>query len=219
MGSNSELSAIGKRIAELRQKNNLTQAELAQRVSVSRENINYWENGNRDIKTYNIVLLAEALNTTCDYLLRGVELKNHDIYKETGLSNAAINNLREIAKFAKDGNPMFPALDALLTSDYFEGLLLYFYFVQHGVDMLKTSIWTLTKSMNDNQDDLPTDFIKYANAIKGEEHPYFVEAAAITGYCEEIDYNLYKMQNILRDIIDDYKEQALREVINVAKKS
>ena len=73
MGSNSSQEAIGKRIAELRQKNNLTQSELASKLCVSREMINYWEKGSRDIKTGNIVLLSEVLNTTCDYLLQGIE--------------------------------------------------------------------------------------------------------------------------------------------------
>lgn len=127
MGSNSDLAAIGKRIAEQRQKNNLTQAELAKRVSVSREIINYWENGNRDIKTGNIVLLAEALNTTCDYLLGLSEAPTTDtdlkaVCDYTGLSQGAITRILNATEEEKLRDPDFHQrgmLSKILESPYF----------------------------------------------------------------------------------------------------
>lgn len=215
MGSNSDLKAIGKRIAEQRQKNNLTQAELGNLLCVSREIINYWENGSRDIKTGNVVLLAEALNTTCDYILRGIDLKNADISKQTGLSNDAINNLREIALFTSESNPLFPALDAFLTNEDLEGFLIYFYQYQADTMCLRDSVIELYQTLQNNGKKVPKDFLKFANRIQDEENPYFVEANRVVSFNESLDYDLFKMQNVINSMASDYKEKILQEVNNV----
>lgn len=121
MGSNSSQEAIGKRIAELRQKNNLTQSELASKLCVSREMINYWEKGSRDIKTGNIVLLSEVLNTTCDYLLQGIEPNSIDIFRDLGLSQAAIDRIREIkeAEQREHAEGLCETLSHILENDNF----------------------------------------------------------------------------------------------------
>lgn len=59
-----------------------------------REVVSYWENGSRDIKSGDIVLLADVLDTTCDYILRGIQSENIDIYRATGLSDGAISFLQ-----------------------------------------------------------------------------------------------------------------------------
>lgn len=91
---------IGERIRELRLKKNMTQQELANipTLRVQRNLVNYWENDERDIKSWQIIALADFFNVTCDYILRGIEAENVDIHKKTGLSETAIN----ILSFYKD---------------------------------------------------------------------------------------------------------------------
>ena len=105
----TSLPSIGNRISFLRQREGLTQQELADLLNTRRENVSYWENGTRDIKSETIVLLAEKLNTTCDYLLRGVESENVDIHKKIGLSNSAVNILKTICMYdsLRDGVNVF----------------------------------------------------------------------------------------------------------------
>lgn len=100
MESNKTTTPIGDRIRDLREQRSLTQAELAKKLFVSREKVNMWENGSRMIKGDDIASLADALNTTCDYILRGVASDHVDIHKATALSDAAINTL----KFADDNH-------------------------------------------------------------------------------------------------------------------
>lgn len=87
--------AIGKRIALLRQQKGLTQTELGNMIHQRREIVSYWENGSRDIKSGDIVLLADALGTTCDYILRGIQAENIDIFRATGLCDEAIKFLQQ----------------------------------------------------------------------------------------------------------------------------
>lgn len=94
MGSNKQVPEISRQIKLLREKAGLKQRELAEMLNTSRETINMWESGARMIKGDDIVRLAEALNTTCDYLLRGVESENLGTNQATGLSDKAIKWLR-----------------------------------------------------------------------------------------------------------------------------
>ena len=81
---------IGKRIKNLREKNGLTQQQLAKELHVKRETVNLWENGFRDLKTGYTIALADYFNVDCDYLLRGISAKKSDIHEATGLDEIAI---------------------------------------------------------------------------------------------------------------------------------
>ena len=86
-------STIGNRIKELREAQKETQADLAKAFNVKRETVSMWESGARDLKTIYTVRLAEHLETTCDYILRGVQTNNVSIHEKTGLCDEAIINL------------------------------------------------------------------------------------------------------------------------------
>ena len=57
------------RIKELREKNDLTQTELAKKMNVTRSSVNAWEMGISIPSTEKIVELALILHTTSDYIL------------------------------------------------------------------------------------------------------------------------------------------------------
>ena len=64
------LLSIGKRIETLRKNKGITQQQLANDFHVRREVVTKWETGLQDLKTDNIVKLADYFGVTCDYLLR-----------------------------------------------------------------------------------------------------------------------------------------------------
>lgn len=117
MGGSNE---IGARIKELREKHGMTQTELAEKLFTSRETVNMWERGARDIKAGMIVAIAEALKTTCDYLLRGVETSNIGICEDLGLSNEVVASIRDVRN---SYTPTLNALNCLLTPQYFPILI------------------------------------------------------------------------------------------------
>lgn len=59
----------GDRIGWLRQRNNMTQAELAEIVGVSDQQVLRWENNKQDPSVENVVKLAKLFNVTGDYLI------------------------------------------------------------------------------------------------------------------------------------------------------
>ena len=109
---------IGTRVKELREALNLTQADLAQRLNVSRESVNLWERGARDMKTGTIIALSKALHTTCDYLLTGIETDNVLTHDLLGLNNDSINALIEIVARKKTLN----GIDKQIASDQIEAI-------------------------------------------------------------------------------------------------
>lgn len=103
------------RILKLRESKGLTQAELAKKLSelstdgksVSREMVNLWEKGSRDLKTSQIIIICKFFNVTADYLLglsdcMSVESDVQTACKVTGLSEMAIENVSNSPIFKPD---------------------------------------------------------------------------------------------------------------------
>ena len=103
-------------IYELRKKRGLEQTAVAKDLGISREILNHWESGTRQIKAEHIAKLAEYYNVTADYLLgldpnetASADLKA--VCNYTGLSVAAIEKIKSRADLYD--------LSAMLESDSF----------------------------------------------------------------------------------------------------
>ena len=62
---------LGDRIARLRKAAGMNQAELAEKIGVSTSAIGMYEQSRREPSLEKIVLLAQVLEVTADYLLTG----------------------------------------------------------------------------------------------------------------------------------------------------
>ena len=67
---------IGKRIKEIREQNNLSQAELAEATNLSVSYISHVENAKRKASLESVLRIVNALGITVDELLAGVQLHN-----------------------------------------------------------------------------------------------------------------------------------------------
>lgn len=61
---------IGKRLQEIRNKNNMTQDDMAKLCHVTRQTISNWENGKRYPDLGTLVLISEHFGISLDFLLR-----------------------------------------------------------------------------------------------------------------------------------------------------
>ena len=57
------------RLRELREARNLSQADIARALNISRQSYNFYENDKRDPDTQTLKALADFFNVTIDYLL------------------------------------------------------------------------------------------------------------------------------------------------------
>ena len=60
-------SVFGERLKELRTSKNIGQIELANKIGVSKGVISLWENGLREPKLSNLILLAKFFDVSIDY--------------------------------------------------------------------------------------------------------------------------------------------------------
>ena len=60
-------------LIQLRKKANLSQEQLADKLSVTRQAISKWESGQTMPEADKILLLSDIFNVTTDQLLKGVE--------------------------------------------------------------------------------------------------------------------------------------------------
>lgn len=63
--------SIGERIAGLRKERNISQAQLARMMDVSRQAVSKWENDQTAPDTVKLIQLADALDTEVSYLATG----------------------------------------------------------------------------------------------------------------------------------------------------
>lgn len=70
---------IGERIFQLRNENNLSQEQMAERLDISRQAISKWESGQSTPELDKIIQLSELFGITTDYLLKGKETQNNNL--------------------------------------------------------------------------------------------------------------------------------------------
>lgn len=100
------LKEIGWKIGKVRQELGLTQEEFADKIGYARTTLAKLEAGLRDIKSSEIVELAEKLDVSCDYLLgRTMAAAPDNIVQEMvdryGLSESTLKTLCRLKEFGK----------------------------------------------------------------------------------------------------------------------
>ncbi len=71
---------VGMRIAELRKTNNITQLELAEKLTVTDRAVSKWETGGSFPDIALLPQIADVFNVSVDYLLRGKSVMKQEIY-------------------------------------------------------------------------------------------------------------------------------------------
>ncbi len=84
------------RLRELRIDNDLSMDALAAKVGTYQSRISDIENGKAHIRAEDLPKYAKALNTTVSYIVTGYDEGNELLPKDLGLSNTAINNIRQM---------------------------------------------------------------------------------------------------------------------------
>ena len=72
---------VYRRLKDLREDHDLTQAELAGILNISQRGYSHYETGNNDIPTEILIKLANYYNVSIDYILERTNQKEHK--KET----------------------------------------------------------------------------------------------------------------------------------------
>ena len=90
------------RIAEMRRKTGITQAELARKLDVTRSSVNSWEMGLSIPQLKHIVEMSKIFNTTVDGLLNTSSKVVIDITDLTEKEQEAVFNIVDCLKYKND---------------------------------------------------------------------------------------------------------------------
>lgn len=180
----SHLEDIGVRIQKRREALGLKQEDVANILGIRRESYNYIENGKRDLKTNEILLLSDTLGVSCEYLLTGISSENKAVNEELGLSNEAIEKL----KTCKNEFPhILVAVNRILSSG--QGLEIIVGLFQYlTIDFSKVFI----KKRKTNELISNEDFLMYAKTKKGED--LFLPMFGFTKYSQIKEYFLERLK-------------------------
>lgn len=69
---------FGERLYELRNKNNLSQEELAEVLDVSQQSISKWENDKAYPEMTRLLFMSDYFDVSLDYLMRGIKKENNE---------------------------------------------------------------------------------------------------------------------------------------------
>lgn len=95
--------------------------ELAAVLGTSAQTISYYINGKRKPVFDNIVTLCMFFDVSADFLLFGIDTKNIDMHKDTGLSNEAIEMLVNAHNTNNESNDIYEILNSILSDrDFYE---------------------------------------------------------------------------------------------------
>ena len=91
---------LGERIAEKRKEQGLTQAELAEKMLVTRQTVSRWEAGTVLPDIERVAELAAVLDVSCDYLLKDDDsLQGNTPSKKVSVSRLLQNMVGKTVKF------------------------------------------------------------------------------------------------------------------------
>lgn len=199
------LNTLGERMRAERTEKNMSQDELANKVHLSRQHINYFETDTRQPDIPKLVSIAKALNVSTDYLLCRIESKeisNIAISNKIGLSDKAIDKLSSFindsfnidALYGDWGNyqDFTTIINKIIESEHFEKLI---YFIRAYINSFK-------------KEELKQE-IKYNSCPEIYEHlNYDDKTLKEIGYdkdyeCTTTDTFNYKINKIYNNIIDD----------------
>ena len=81
---------LARRIIDLRERNNMTQVELAKKINLSKSKMSKIESGDRRVTSDELAALAEVFGVSTDYLLGRPE-KQNEVQTEQDLERALDN--------------------------------------------------------------------------------------------------------------------------------
>lgn len=112
---------FAERLKVLRKKRGISQADLANLIDVHFTQVSRYERGETKPNVKAITSLANALDTTVDYLMNGT---SNDSLEDTGLDKEIITRFKQIQELStEEKKTVFSLLDAFIAKSRIEGIL------------------------------------------------------------------------------------------------
>ena len=205
----------GERIKERRKAKGLTQEELATKLATSRQYISYYEKATRSVPSECVLLLAQELDTTTDYLLglSGDPTNNPDMKRITdftGLSETSVMalNLEKCISDSADINGV-AAINAFIET----ALVYVIHEVEEYKNALKSSA-TILSAIADDPETVHASMFKAPgakNSKRSVQNLLYSESQISQSEADKVDIHLFRASERFRFFIDKYTETESEE--------
>lgn len=119
MSNNDIRKKFGLRVREIRKQKKWTQKELAEKIDVRFPQLNKYEGGLHTPPMDKLIKLAEAFDTTVDYLLTGNRSEERPLH-----NIRLLERFKELEDFrAEDQETVIKLIDAMIIKNKVEGVI------------------------------------------------------------------------------------------------
>ena len=190
---------VSRTIYNLRIERHLHQTDVAKALGVSREVLNHWESGTRQIKVENLRKLALYYNVSADYLLglvpdRTTDLDMKEICKRTHLSELAIKNKLEYDDFN--------TISDMLENDIFLQLLAY---IEDLEFLYNKNVDCINYLLDNKEPENPSD-----------EEEFYDRVDDLNTYFQDLRMIIFEISELWSDFLESYIPT--KELISDGKK-
>lgn len=113
------LKQFGKRLKKLRKQKRWAQKELAPKIDVHFQLLNKYDGGLHESPLEKLILMADSLSITVDYLLTSEESEGQPLF-----THRLLERFRELEKFeTEDQETVIKLIDAMIVKNRVEGAL------------------------------------------------------------------------------------------------
>lgn len=199
-----EKDIIGKRIKELREINKLTQAELAEKLGLSRPAITKYERGERIPDFYTILSLSDIFCVDVDYLVGKTNFKNFEEIELSELKDLLYDSYKtkiisQTGIMSYLSETIHMTLNDSIANDNYEMLKSIYIFY----DLIESLFYTLKRNLRFKENNTSTneDFSNYT-----EENTKEIIQQIKDTFSSEIDYLLKNYSSIYHNNNNEINE-------------
>lgn len=199
-----EKDIIGKRIKELREFNKLTQAELAEKLGLSRPAITKYERGERIPDFYTILSLSDIFCVDVDYLVGKTNFRNFEERELSELKDLLYNSYKtkiisQTGIMSYLSETIHMTLNDSIANDNYEMLKSIYIFY----DLIESLFYTLKRNLRFKENNTSTneDFSNYT-----EENTKEIIQQIKDTFSSEIDYLLKNYSSIYHNNNNEINE-------------
>ena len=192
------------RFNSLLEEKGIHQEVIANETGISVGAISKYRNGTAEPSLSNIIAIADYLNVDCHYLMTGISTKDRTLKKQLGLSQEAINNLKQINKNPTHrGEISLEIINGILGSPLLGEFLLYAgdaYAIHEGAALGGFAAPSGTELSDSIKEDIEKgiEAIRYANGLGDYSKVVYSGRFAVEMTCRNA---LSRFEKILNSIV------------------
>lgn len=219
MNNKTAKELLAARLIELREQNNLTQQDLADKLHITRQSLSLYERAERTINIDLLLEISRFFNVSSDYLLGISEIVSpdddiHTAVNNLGLTQKSAENIKAIAQSGWSAN-------ILLESEWLGAFVRILTNIDEWSSKLNYYNQVIVPAINENislddENNVQVENLVCIRNVLYSEFRYIVNSQVDSDdtiehldyeYIDKIDINEFKLSKVLKSMVDEVKTE------------